>query len=463
MKNSFFSGLSVPLCIAVFMFCLFPARAQDMEAADFFEENENSLSLSFGGKIQTVHGVQLVSPFDYAASRTFAELTTKASFGNSSAFVSLGAEYNYRNKSRTGFRLNEAYYRYAGNFLDFTVGRQVIAWGQADGFRLTDVFSVRDLRDPVASDTDSSRLATDALRLRFLHDIFTFEITAVPLFTPDKLPPFFFESEADTEFFSIDLPKTFSHGSISGKIKYIEKKSAQSPRKFTDTEAGARLSFTLPALDFSLSGFYGWDKTPYYERTGIIKSPPPNINADVTLHEKYARIAMAGFDAAIPAGDFLIRLEGAWIGGRRFEPAIPASFPPATPPNIDFNQPVEKNQLLLLAGIDWNYRGWFASLQYFEDLIVDRKDDTKRETHEGFVSFNISKTLLRDTLKLSAAGSVGANYGDMFAKLSADYALTDNLHTAIGADVYTKGVDGKGRFAEMNALNALWIKGTFSW
>lgn len=455
MKNSFFSGLSVPLCIAVFMFCLFPARAQDMEAADFFEENENSLSLSFGGKIQTVHGVQLVSPFDYAASRTFAELTTKASFGNSSAFVSLGAEYNYRNKSRTGFRLNEAYYRYAGNFFDFTVGRQVIAWGQADGFRLTDVFSVRDLRDPVASDTDSSRLATDALRLRFLHDIFTFEITAVPLFTPDRLPPFSFESGADTEFFSIDLPrsKPSDYGEIG--LEYTLK-NAERPRKFTDTEAGARLSFTLPALDFSLSGFYGWDKTPYYERTGIIKSPPPNINADVTLHEKYARIAMAGFDAAIPAGDFLIRLEGAWIGGRRFEPKEIMKA-------LSFNQPVEKNQLLLLAGIDWNYRGWFASVQYFEDLIVDRKDDTKRETHEGFVSFNISKTLLRNTLKLSAAGSVGANYGDMFAKLSADYALTDNLHTAIGADVYTKGVDGKGRFAEMNALNALWIKGTFSW
>lgn len=462
MKNSFFSGLLVSLCIAVFMFCLIPARAQDTEAADFFEENETALSLSFGGKIQTVHGVQLVSPFDYAASRTFAELTTKASFGNSSAFVSLGAEYNYRNKSRTGFRLNEAYYRYAGNFFDFTVGRQVIAWGQADGFRLTDVFSVRDLRDPVASDTDSSRLAVDALRLRFLHDIFTFEITAVPLFTPDKLPPFSFESGADTEFFSIDLPrsKPSDYGEIG--LEYTLK-NAERPRKFTDTEAGARLSFTLPALDFSLSGFYGWDKTPYYERTGIIKSPPPNINADVTLHEKYARIAMAGFDAAIPAGDFLIRLEGAWIGGRRFEPALPASISPGMPPKIFFNQPVEKNQLLLLAGIDWNYRGWFASLQYFEDLIVDRKDDTKRETHEGFVSFNISKTLLRDTLKLSAAGSVGANYGDMFAKLSADYALTDNLHTAIGADVYTKGVDGKGRFAEMNALNALWIKGTFSW
>lgn len=462
MKNSFFSGLSVPLCIAVFMFCLIPARAQDTEAADFFEENENSLSLSFGGKIQTVHGVQLVSPFDYAASRTFAELTTKASFGNSSAFVSLGAEYNYRNKSRTGFRLNEAYYRYAGNFLDFTVGRQVIAWGQADGFRLTDVFSVRDLRDPVASDTDSSRLAVDALRLRFLHDIFTFEITAVPLFTPDKLPPFSFESGAGTEFFSIDLPKTFSQNGISGKIKYVEKKSAQSPRKFTDTEAGARLSFTLPALDFALSGFYGWDKTPYYEKTGTTNTPPPNINPNITLHEKYARIAMAGFDAAIPAGDFLIRLEGAWIGGRRFEHKKPIEnfIPPKT---LVFNQPVEKNQLLLLAGIDWNYRGWFASVQYFEDLIVDRKDDTTRETHEGFVSFNISKTLLRDTLKLSAAGAVGANYGDMSAKFSADYALTDNLHTAIGADVYTKGVDGKGRFAEMNALNALWIKGTFSW
>ncbi|MGI5172734.1 hypothetical protein H0R92_03910 [Treponema sp. OMZ 840] len=447
MKNSFFSGLSVPLCIAAFVLCLFPAGAQDTGSEDFFE-NETVLALDFGGKVQTVHGVQLVSPFDYAASRTLAEIRGEAAFGNSSAFVSFCAEYNYRSKSRTGFRLNEAYYRYTGDFLDFTAGRQIIAWGQSDGFRLTDVFSARDLRDPVGSDTDSSQRAVDALRLRFLHDVFTFEVTAVPFFTPDKLPPFFFESAADTEFFSIDLPRTFEIGGMSVPIKY-SLQHAERPRKFTDTEAGARLSFFFPLMDFSLSGFYGWDKTPYYERTtGGITNP---IN--VTLHEKYARIAMAGFDAAIPAGDFLIRLEGAWIGGRRFNPPLDKIF----------NQPAEKNQLLLLAGFDWNYRGWFASLQYFEDLIVDRKDDTQREMHEGFVSFNVSKTLLRDTLKLSAAGSVGANYGDMFAKFSADYALTDNLHTVIGADVYTKGVDGKGRFAAMKALNALWIKGTFSW
>jgi len=459
MKNSFFPGLSIPLWAAVFALCLFPARAQDTGNDDFLE-TEHALSLNFGGKIQTVHGVQLVSPFDYAASRTFAEIHAEAAFGNSSAFVSFGAEYNYRSKTRTGFRLNEAYYRYAGNFFDFTAGRQIIAWGQADGFRLTDVFSARDVRDPVASDTDSSQLAVDALRMRFLHDVFTFEVTAVPFFTPNKLPPFFFESAANREFFSIDLPRSVEKNGKTIPL-YYSLESANRPRNFTDTEAGARLSFTLPALDFSLSGFYGWDKTPYYERSGILALAP--LKADVTLHEKYARIAMAGFDAAIPAGDFLIRLESAWIGDRRFEPAIPASFPSVAPSNIDFNQPVEKNQLLLLAGLDWNYRGWFASLQYFEDLIVDRKDDTKREIHEGSVSFNVSKTLLRDTLKLSAAGSVGANYGDMFAKFSADYALTDNLHTAIGADVYTEGVDGKGRFAEMKALNALWIKGTFSW
>ncbi|WP_428770653.1 hypothetical protein V1L52_02120 [Treponema sp. HNW] len=457
MKNPFLR-LSAVFFLTAAALCIQPVFADEADTGDFFED-EDALSLNFGGKVQTVHGVQLVSPFDYAASRTLAEIRGEAAFGNSSAFVSFCAEYNYRSKSRTGFRLNEAYYRYAGDFLDFTAGRQIIAWGQSDGFRLTDVFSARDLRDPVGSDTDSSQRAVDALRLRFLHDVFTFEVTAVPFFTPDKLPPFFFESAADTEFFSIDLPRTFEIGGMSVPIKY-SLQHAERPRKFTDTEAGARLSFFFPLMDFSLSGFYGWDKTPYYERTtGGITNP---IN--VTLHEKYARIAMAGFDAAIPAGDFLIRLEGAWIGGRRFEPKEPLkafSFPP--PPNLPFNQPAEKNQLLLLAGFDWNYRGWFASLQYFEDLIVDRKDDTQREMHEGFVSFNISKTLLRDTLKLSAAGSVGANFGDMFAKFSADYALTDNLHTVIGADVYTKGVDGKGRFAAMKALNALWIKGTFSW
>ena len=104
-----------------------------------------------------------------------------------------------------------------------------------------------------------------------------------------------------------------------------------------------------------------------------------------------------------------------------------------------FDPAVRKHQLLAFAGIDWIKDLWTLSAQYFEDLILDHKDDIERPMHKGFVSLNISKTFLRDTLKLSASGAVDVNYGSTSSTCSAAYALTDNIRFSLGGDVYTKG------------------------
>ena len=255
---------------------------------------------------------------------------------------------------------------------------------------------------------------------------------------------------------------------------------------FTDTEAAARFSFFLPGVDFSVSGFYGWDKNPRYVKSGYAKkglfnpagTHHPLLNPYVpkelhtTLNEEYYRIGMAGIDAAIPAGDVTIRLETAWVGGRYFEPKEMLSSLPiaqlmdktsgADVP-IPFNAPVKKHQLLMLAGIDWIKSSWTLSAQYFEDLILNHKNDIERPMHKGFVSLNVSKTFLRDTLKLSASGVIDINYGSTSSTYSVSYAITDNINFALGGDVYTKGYDGKGDFAALHKISAIWLKGTFTW
>ena len=179
---------------------------------------------------------------------------------------------------------------------------------------------------------------------------------------------------------------------------------------------------------------------------------------------------MAGIDAAIPAGDITIRLETAYIGGRYFEPKNLLTeksindLKKQTPDDVtlEFNSP-KKHQLLALAGLDWIKNSWTLSAQYFEDLILNHKNDIERPMHKGFVSLNISKTFLRDTLKLSASGAVDINYGSTFSTYSIGYALTDNINVSFGSDVYTKGYDGKGDFAQLNKISSLWVKGRFNW
>lgn len=450
------------------------------EESSFEKETESfALDISFGGKVETVHGLRLQKPFDYIASRNFASFFVQANAGASSAKISAGAEYNYRNAGRTGFRLNEAYFRYAGDIFELTAGRQIIAWGQADGFVLTNLFSAKDKSEFTAIDSDSMELGTDGIKIKFLHDFFEFEAVAVPFFTPHRIPLFHFEEDADNRAFAVQLPKYENNLPIS-----YTKEKAVMPRKFLDTEAGARFSFFLPAMDFSFSGFYGWDKIPRFTHTGfankklIDPSQPPNritnryvpVRIHTNLMPEYYRIGMAGFDAAIPAGEVVLRFETAWVGGRYFAPKefiakeTEKNLIEHAPDDAEiiFNKQLRKNQVLILAGIDWTHSSWFVSAQYFEDLVPDHKNELERGLHNGAFSLNISKTFLRETLKLAVRGVIGVNYGDTFSTYSLDYALTDNLHLALGADVYTKGYEGKGSLGELNKLTAAWIKGTFT-
>ncbi len=453
---------------------------------EFSDDSENDSAkpvFTLSGKIETLHGVRwndAKKKLEYGASRSIAQIKSEISAGSSYAALSASAEYNYRNPTRTGFRLNEAYYRYSGEIWDISVGRQVIVWGQADGFKLTDVLSARDNSEFIAFSGDDARLPSDSVRLRFFHNLFTFEAVAIPFFTPNKLPRFGFEDGAKNSLYYIDTPDSYKTPFGTIPIKYTKTESPK-PKMFTDTEAAARFSFFLPGIDFSVSGFYGWDKNPRYVKSGYAKkglfnpaNPLSPFNPYVpkelhtNLNEEYYRIGMAGIDAAIPAGDVTIRLETAWVGGRYFEPKNLLTeksvndLKRQTPDDVtlEFNAP-KKHQLLMLAGIDWIKSSWTLSAQYFEDLILDHKGDIERPMHKGFVSLNVSKTFLRDTLKLSASGVIDVNYGSTSSTYSIGYALTDNINFSLGGDVYTKGYDGKGDFAALDKISAVWLKGMF--
>ena len=462
------------------------AASDDDLTADSEDDGEIKPVFTLSGKIETLHGFRwngVKKNVEYGASRSIAQIKGEVSAGSSYAVISASAEYNYRNPAHTGFRLNEAYYRYSGDIWDISVGRQVIAWGQADGFKLTDVLSARDSSEFIAFSGDEARFPSDSIRLRFFHDLFTFEAVAVPFFTPNKLPRFGFEDGAKDGLYYIDTPDNYKTSFGSVPVHYTKTENAK-PKMFTDTEAAARFSFFLPGIDFSVSGFYGWDKNPRYTKSGYAKkgllnpaAPFGHLNPYVpkavytNLSEEYYRIGMAGIDAAIPAGDVTVRLETAWVGGRYFEPKSllteksVAGLKRQTLDDVllDFNAPVKKHQLLALAGIDWLKDSWTLSGQYFEDLILNHKNDIERPMHKGFVSLNVSKTFLRDTLKLSASGVIDVNYGSTFSTYSVGYALTDNINFALGSDVYTKGYDGKGDFAALHKISAVWLKGTFTW
>jgi hypothetical protein len=83
--------------------------------------------------------------------------------------------------------LREAHAEMRGAHFDLGVGRQVLAWGRADGLNPTDHFGARDYTRAVAED-DAQRRGVDVLRLRWHGDAGTLQLVLEPGFTPSVIP-----------------------------------------------------------------------------------------------------------------------------------------------------------------------------------------------------------------------------------------------------------------------------------
>ena len=85
-----------------------------------------------------------------------------------------------------------------------------------------------------------------------------------------------------------------------------------------------------------------------------------------------------------------------------------------------------------LFGIDW-YAGndWSISAQYSHKYIACGDN-----RNSGLATLRISKELLHNTLALQSFAYVDVTNGGVYNRLSADYAINDQLHATIGYDYF---------------------------
>jgi hypothetical protein len=395
---------------------------------------------AFRGFTDITYAFRVQDPYDQVAAKSRFRPELEAYAGDVAMFVSLDAVYSSLIPSHTGIALKEAYVDYFGDRFDLRLGRQIVVWGKADGFSITDIVSPKDYGRFVGVEYEDTRLAVDGVRLRYLGNVFCLEGIWIPSFAPSLLP------EDPANPLTASYPEEADFGSGIKPVNYTVVQ-ADAPVAFLDSEAALRASVYLPLMDFSLSFFSGWDDEAAVRQTLVTNAG----NYEITVEPEYYRIWMAGIDAAVPAGSVVLRTEAALIGDRRFTRDDP------------FEVPVKKSQLKALAGVDWNPGyGWSLTAQYAEDWVLDYDQHIAREERKPSATFSISKSLLRETLELSAAGSIGCRYGDGYASVGTDYALTDELHLSLGSEIYWGGKDGEGEYADYADLTCVWIRGRYS-
>ena len=203
----------------------------------------------FNGFVDTYHAVQTQHPHDFTTSRTRLRAELRVDYENTYLFTSLNGVHNSILEDRTGVQLQEAYFNYQNDLVEFKAGHQIVVWGVADGLRVTDLISPVDYTEFMSSDYDDMRMAVDEL--------------------PEKA--------------SIDFPEG-------------------PDAKFKNGDFGTRISFFLSNLDFSISALHTHNQSP-------VSVVEPVSMDSVVIHGIHETMTMFGGDLSMPVGELVLRAE----------------------------------------------------------------------------------------------------------------------------------------------------------
>lgn len=380
------------------------------------------------GFVDTYHALRVKSPNDFMSSRTRFRGEVDGRMAGASFFVSFNASYNALLKERTGFCLREAYWDYRASNWGLRAGRQLVIWGAADGVRITDLVSPMDMTEFLAQDYDDIRMPVNGIRFFLYNDKIKFEIVVLPVFEGFVLP--------------VETGNPWNILPANTLLPVVWKEGKEnSGFRLANTEYGGRLSFTLPGMDFALAALHTWNKMP------VIKYKPSVSEIEASPH--YYRMGFLGGDFSKPAGQFVFRGEAAFNMSKHFG-------------YVRESEESQKgfNTLNYLAGIDWYAPGdWMLTAQFSSERIFGYESFIAVPEHTYLLTFNISKSLFNNVFKLSNFTYFDFNNKGWFSRITADYALSDQIHLMGGYDWF--GGD-KGVFGVYKNNSEIWIKANYS-
>ncbi len=369
------------------------------------------------GNADTYHAVQVKDPYAYMSSRTSARVDAQFTMDDTLAFISIKGEKNNVVETETGVEVREAYAEYVSEHFELRGGRQLIIWGKADGFQITDIICPKDYTEFLARDFDEMRIAVDGMKAGINFDPVIIQLVWLPVFQPAEFPG----EESPWRVEQYD----------GNRLSVRNYDACEPEHNIKNSEGGGRISVNLPGIDFGFSYFYTWSDSPSLHNRGLTGT---DLEADMEYH----RLSFYGAEFSIPAGDFVLRGESAFYTNCYYEQ------------DNYTEEPLKKNNVKGLAGVDWTPGGnWTVSVQVYEDYICGYVKDLQQSQNSVVSTLRIEKKLFREQFTLTTMLFYGFNDRDCFDRTSADFALSDALHVLAGFDIFAGSEDGDyGRYSD---------------
>jgi len=330
-------------------------------------------------------------------------------------------EPSYHDGSSVRGRLREGYLRIHLDKLDIKLGRQQIAWGQADGIIVSDQVSPFDLENFILPKFDEIRLGVDALQLTYYFDsgreldlvyIAQFES---PDFPEDDSPwRFVTDDQLDriAEDLGVPIPPSIRLGSTDDPPNGIEQ-----------AEAGIRFKSYDRIADWSVGYLYSWDDRPFLRID-------PAAGLATPTHERYHLVTA---NVVGPAGPALLKLESALELDRHLN-----AFNPGT---ADDGFVAKQNVWRTLVGADFKPRVPFweepdASIQFIVDKVFSPESGLAIEDDDLLASLRLSAAYFNETVKPWVLLIGGLRGDNTWLQTRVDYEPFDNWRFTLESDFF---------------------------
>ena len=374
---------------------------------------------------------------------------------NFSGAVNLrGRFYDLGRSVSRKLNLREGYLKFSGDWLDLTLGQQIIAWGQADGINPTNNLCPRDHKI-FSTESDDQRRGAPALKADFYAGNITF--TGIwQVYRESKiLGPFIRES------FTI---KTQDPGLpvVEYPTDQIFFMSPELPDKnIRDSSLAFKCSVNMRRLDFSMSYFHGYSLYPDYMYDKTLVDTWRNGGWEhnwegrraYVVAKKYDRLNVFGADFAYALDPFIIRGEAAWIKtgfDKKKNPAWRQSF-------LHYIIGLEwqsTEDLVLSSQYSMKYIPGFKTVEElfgdtvdFADMFDERLPDREvtrfnrrshglQRRHNEQMTFKLGWYFFQKTLLVELKGAYIFKQDEYKIKPKIVYDINDNLEMAVGASMF---------------------------
>ena len=312
------------------------------------------------------------------------------------------------------FELREFYLEIPSDNYYFTLGKQQVVWGKADGLKVLDIVNPQSYREFILEDFNDSRIP------QWMANIETSvgEWDAQFLWIPDQSYHVLARDGAlYTPTSTLLIPKP--PPGVSVEVEPIDRPG----RILMDSDVGLRLARFWKGWDLSLNYLYQYDNFALlYQRRSITAT-----SLHIDIEPQYRRTHVLGGSFSNAFDSWVLRGELAYFSDRYF---LAEGF-------SDSDGITKGAEASYVLGLDWaGLENTLISGQLFQSVALNRQSATLRDKTDSTVSLLVNHTLLNETMELRLIWLANTNIGDGLLRLRASYEWQDNLKTWISSDSY---------------------------